>query len=378
MNGMKKLSVILMLLSLTACASGVQRTVYYEYRPPISHASVHTTVNRYQPIEVTVYADRLYRGGFSTIQLVMVDGEYAGIPMRNKKGNYTRIFAHYYAGVLHFDSDRNCHGIQGASRFNHDNGWHKGQMYTRVSAGKDYNLTGLKIMVRNVDQSKKSAVANNDKLRHEKERNIHPEHANVDNKSIGQDRLLKSDQKKTVAAKNIIVSQKNSPNRVDERVNKKSIETERQARATNSTPDSGSQTVNRFNQKSDHEKRNDQVAKVRKSLEEKADREKNNDPQNVKLSKNEPKRTVAQKTLDERKNHSAKPNALEKPGMTHVDKSNDRHQPKEKEKNSVAENKHAQKDRKGIKNKNDEDDNDEENSLDDELSKGNGKKRQAT
>ena len=51
---------------------------------------------------------------------------------------------------------------------------------------------------------------------------------------------------------------------------------------------------------------------------------------------------------------------------------------KKKEKNSVAENKHAQKDRKGMKNNNDEDDNDEENSLDDELSKGNGKKKQAT
>ena len=65
-------------------------------------------------------------------------------------------------------------------------------MYTRVSAGKDYYLTGLKLMVRNADQPKKSAVVNYDKLQHEKDRNIHPEHANVDKNSLVQDRLKKS------------------------------------------------------------------------------------------------------------------------------------------------------------------------------------------
>jgi len=272
----------------------------------------------------------------------MVDGEYAEIPMRNKKGNYTRIFAHYHAGVLHFDKDRHCHGVQGASRFKQDNGWHKGRMYTRVSAGKDYDLKGLKLMVKNVDRSKKSAVANNNELRHEKNRNIHPEHANVDKKSLSQNRLPKSVQKKTVVGRKVIVSQKDSENRVDGRVNKKSIETGRQARAANRTPESSSQSVNKFNQESDHEKRNSPVAMLRKSVEEKTDREKNKDPQNVKLSKKESKRAVAQKTLDERKNSLAKPNGLDKPGMTHVDKSKDRHQPNEKEKYSSAEKKYTQ------------------------------------
>jgi len=377
MNRMKKLLVILMWLSLTACASGVQRTGYYEYRPPISHASVHTTGHPYQPIEVTVYADRIYRGGFSTIQLVMVDGEYAEIPVRNKEGNYTRIFAHYNAGVLHFDSDRNCHGIQGASRFKQDNGWHKGQMYTRVSAGKDYYLTGLKLMVRNADQPKKSAVVNYDKLQHEKDRNIHPEHANVDKNSLVQDRLKKSVLKKTASGKNIIGAGKDIAEPSDGRANRKPIETERQSKSTNKTPDSRAQTVNRLKKESDYEKRNDPVAKVQKKVGVKPDREKNKEPQNVKLSKNEPKRTVAQKTLDERKNPSAKTNGLEKPGMTHVDKSNDRHQLNGKEKKSVAEKKQAQNDRKDMKNKNNEDDSDEENRLDEKLPKGNGKNRHA-
>ena len=376
MNGMKKLSLILMLLSLTACVSKVQRTVYYESRPPISHAAVHKTVHHYQPIEVIVYADRSYRGGFSTIQLVMVDGDYAEIPIRNKRGNYTRIFAHYHAGVLHFDADKNCHGIQGASRFKQDNGWHKGQMYTRVSAGKDYDLTGLQLMVRNVDQSRKPAVVNNDKVRHEKERNIHAGHADLDKNS--KDRFSKSVQKKTDEKKSSIVSQKTHADRVDNRENRKSIETERQARATDRTSDSRPQTVNRLDRESDHEERNDVVAKVRGKLAEKADREKNKDPQNEKLSRNEAKRAIVQKILDERKNTSEKPNAMEKPAMTEVDKSNDRHQSKEKAKNTVAEKKQAEKDRKGKKNRLDEEDSDEETGPDDELTKGNGKNMHAT
>ncbi|MBW2476835.1 MAG: hypothetical protein JRE63_05875, partial [Deltaproteobacteria bacterium] len=91
MNGMKRLSVVLILLTLTACASGTHRTVYYEYREPARHISVGTTVHHPSPIEVTIYAGQGYRGrGFMPIHLIIVDGEYIQIPVRHNRGHTSR------------------------------------------------------------------------------------------------------------------------------------------------------------------------------------------------------------------------------------------------------------------------------------------------
>ena len=88
-------------------------------------------------------------------------------------------------------------------------------------------------------------------------------------------------------------------------MNNPSIESEKQARATDRPPDYRSQTDNRVHQESDNEMRNERVAKLQKSVEEKVYSKKNKDSRNIKFSKNELNRTVAQKTAGERKNASA-------------------------------------------------------------------------
>ncbi len=156
----KRFGLVLLLMSVTACAPVVYDAAYYEYRTPASHVSVQSsyvytshrkaTHQVIHPIELTLYADNSYMGlYFHPIHLVIADGDYVEIPVRNRRGRHARIFAHYDQRHLHFDSSRNCERIYGSSGFKYDKRWDKGHKYAHINAGKDYDLTGLRLKVRN-------------------------------------------------------------------------------------------------------------------------------------------------------------------------------------------------------------------------------------
>jgi hypothetical protein len=169
MRGIKRFGFLLMLVSVTACAP-----VAYDatYRSPTGHVSVQTSyfqpvyrqVNTYRtirPIEVTLYADNSYRGVyFSPIRLVIADNQYVEIPARDRRGRNTRIFAHYHRKNLHFDADRNCNGIHGASQYKYDKKWKKGHKYSSINAGRDYDLSGLHLQIRNTADSPRQQQVN--------------------------------------------------------------------------------------------------------------------------------------------------------------------------------------------------------------------------
>lgn len=153
----KRFGLVLMLMSVTACAPVVYEATY---REPAGHASVYSTYSQpsyyYEPvyqrihsIEVTLYADNTYLGVyFQPIHLVIADGEYVEIPIRNRRGRHRKIYAHYHQNNLHFDADRNCRKIHGSSRYKYDQRWDKGHKYSRINLGNDYDLTGLRLEIR--------------------------------------------------------------------------------------------------------------------------------------------------------------------------------------------------------------------------------------
>ena len=142
------LSFLAILFSVVACAP-----VSYEasYRPPAGHVSAYKASHSYtRPIQVTLYSDSTYLGvNFAPIQIVISDGDYVEIPVKNRRGRSSRIFAHYHRGNLHFDSNRKCQKIQGSTGYQYDKRWGKGYKYAYVSAGHDYDFTGLRLLVRN-------------------------------------------------------------------------------------------------------------------------------------------------------------------------------------------------------------------------------------
>jgi hypothetical protein len=154
------LGFLAILFSLTACAP-----VSYEatYRPPPGHVSTyipHKGVDLSRayrsPIQVTLYSDSTYLGvNFQPIQIVVSDNEYVEIPVRNRRGRPSRIYAHYHLGALHFDANRKCQKIPGSTVYQHSNHWDKGYRYSHVSAGHDYDLTGLRLVIRNAPQVKR-------------------------------------------------------------------------------------------------------------------------------------------------------------------------------------------------------------------------------
>jgi hypothetical protein len=160
-----------MLMSVTACAPVVYDATHYKHRTT-THVIVRSTHSQpsrhHEPvyhqvpsIEVTLYAGNTYLGvNFQSIQIVIADGEYVGIPIRNKRGRQTIIYAHYHQRNLHFDSDRNCRNLRGSSRYKYDKRWDKGRKYTYINAGKDYDLTGLQIRVRNLPTGKHQTKRN--------------------------------------------------------------------------------------------------------------------------------------------------------------------------------------------------------------------------
>ncbi|MBE0574619.1 MAG: hypothetical protein IH613_01855 [Desulfuromonadales bacterium] len=150
MREMKKIVLFLMLILVTACAPVVHDAVY---RAPTRHTSVRV-YQQVHPIEVTLYADNSYRGVFfKPIHFIILDGQYVEIPVRDRRGRHSKIYAHYHQNNLHFDADRYCQGIHGSSRFSYDNSWDKGHGYSNINAGKDYNLTGLRLQVRNASST---------------------------------------------------------------------------------------------------------------------------------------------------------------------------------------------------------------------------------
>ena len=166
MRRKQRFGLFLMLMSVTACAPVVYDATYHKHRTP-THVVVRATHSQprhhhgpvYQqvhPIEVTLYAGNTYLGvNFQPIQIVITDGEYVAIPIRNKRGRQTIIYAHYHKNSLHFDSDRNCRNLNGSSRYKYDKRWDKGHKYAHINAGKDYDLTGLQLRIRNVPTGKR-------------------------------------------------------------------------------------------------------------------------------------------------------------------------------------------------------------------------------
>ncbi|MDT8441395.1 MAG: hypothetical protein RQ723_07015 [Desulfuromonadales bacterium] len=153
----------LLLFTLAACAPVAYEPGYYRAYDPtpvyIATTPVHlqtTAVYRsgapaVATIAITLYADRSYRGlTFSPRHLVLADGQYAAIPARDKKGRPATIYAHYHRQTLHFDTDRNCRTIPGAPVYRYDSRWDHGHSYSRLHAGSDFDLTGLRLDVRSV------------------------------------------------------------------------------------------------------------------------------------------------------------------------------------------------------------------------------------
>lgn len=172
MRGMKRFGLLLTLAAVTACAPVVYDATYHA---PVRHVSTHTTYSqpRYHhetvyrqahPIEITLYAGNTYLGiYFQPVRLTITDGQYVEIPVRDRRGRQSRIFAHYHQNNLHFDADRNCQGIHGSSSFTYDNRWDKGHRYSNINVGKDYDLSGLQLQIRKMPSdspriSKKTAV----------------------------------------------------------------------------------------------------------------------------------------------------------------------------------------------------------------------------
>lgn len=156
---MKKAQIlipVLVLLAATACAPVYNDAAYYEHVEPVSRVSVGSfshTPYRYEhlhgAIEVALFADHTYLGlNFQPVHLVIHDGDYVRVPLRNKRGHLKVIYAHYHKGDLHFDASKSCRNIAGTSRFRYDKGWEEGRRYDYISAGPDYDLRGYRLSVR--------------------------------------------------------------------------------------------------------------------------------------------------------------------------------------------------------------------------------------
>ncbi len=146
------LSFLVILFSIAACAP-----INYEatYRPLSGHVSVYKSPQTYtRQIQVNLYSDSTYSGvNFVPIQIVISDGEYVEIPVKNRRGRSTRFFAHYHHGNLHFDSNRKCQKLQGSRGYQYDRRWDKGYKYMLVNAGHDYDFTGLRLVIRNAPKA---------------------------------------------------------------------------------------------------------------------------------------------------------------------------------------------------------------------------------
>jgi hypothetical protein len=161
----KCLGLLAILFSVTACAPVVYDATYQVHRKPSNHVSVyaaHKKTHKHRPghvyispVEITLYPNAAYKGAyFQSIHIVITDGEYVELPVKNRRGHSSRIFAHYSQKNLHFDANKSCKKIHGSSAFKYDKGWNKGSKYTHVSAGNNYNLTGISLKIRSASNGK--------------------------------------------------------------------------------------------------------------------------------------------------------------------------------------------------------------------------------
>ncbi|MDG5467167.1 hypothetical protein P9J64_02395 [Deltaproteobacteria bacterium IMCC39524] len=202
------LSFLVILFTIAACAP-----INYEatYRPLSGHDSIYRSSQTYvRPIQVTLYTDSTYSGvKFVPIQIVISNGEYVEIPVKNRRGRSSRIFAHYHHGNLHFDNNRKCQKLQGSTGYQYDRRWDKGYKYTHVNAGHDYDFTGLRLVIRNVPKADnrpgqfltaKSPKIHNKTLNAEKYQAVKYNNKNSNNKKIAVHKQLKNVKRKVVAA----------------------------------------------------------------------------------------------------------------------------------------------------------------------------------
>ena len=155
--------LILTLLSVTACAPAIHESTYYG-KSGTTYVNVQAPQRQAQPIQmyrsiqVTLYTDKAYRGSyFQPVQLVIADGQYVEIPIKNRRGRMARIYAHYQANDLHFDSSRRCQRIPGSTSYKYLKTWDNGHKYGHVNAGNDYDLSGLHLSVRNLTTDRQHA-----------------------------------------------------------------------------------------------------------------------------------------------------------------------------------------------------------------------------
>jgi hypothetical protein len=202
---MKRLGLLMLLVSVTACSPVVYDATYSSQRTPTKHVTVNKTYvssskhympayQQVRPIEVTLYASNSYRGVyFKPVHLVISDGQYVKVPIKNRRGQQTVIYAHYHQKSLHFDSDRNCRNLHGSAKYKYDKKWDKGHKYTYINAGKNYDLTGWQIKVRNVPPGKlkakkvlptKKVIAHSDNGKHQTKQQLGNVQPNRNNKKI--------------------------------------------------------------------------------------------------------------------------------------------------------------------------------------------------
>ena len=161
MRRIKMFGFLLILMLVTACTPVVYDTANRGYQVPARNASTQTyyyqkshhqksSYQQIHPIEVTFYTDKAYKGVyFRPIWLVIADGEYVEIPVIDRKGRHKIIYAHYQNKILHFDSGKNYRNIHGSSSYSYDKSWIKGRKYKTVKIGKKYDLSGLRLKIRN-------------------------------------------------------------------------------------------------------------------------------------------------------------------------------------------------------------------------------------
>jgi len=157
MNKIQSLFLALIVVSLSACAPAYYEAAYYEPASSIGYNqyAYYPYAGRssgYGSIEVTLFSDRTYVGAyFAPVSLVIYDGDFVEVPVRDKHGHNKKLYAHYHRGDLHFDSSRQCASIPGSSRFRYDARWDGGYSYNHISAGNDYDLSGYSLTVRKHD-----------------------------------------------------------------------------------------------------------------------------------------------------------------------------------------------------------------------------------
>ncbi len=166
MMNLKWFAFLLVLFSASACAPVVYDSTYQGHITTRVHLASHDSYEQpyyrkhsNRPVQITIYADNSYRGFyFQPIQIVVYDGDYIEIPLKNRRGHLSRIFAHYHQDNLHFDSSKSCQRIPGSSGYRYDASWDNGRKYNQLNAGSNYDLSGLRMKVHSSQQKTRNTA----------------------------------------------------------------------------------------------------------------------------------------------------------------------------------------------------------------------------